>query len=104
MESEILNLKNEISYQKDSIVSKTLIKKPCGSITLFSFDKSQIISDHKAPFEVLIYILEGEVKVTIENKDYLLKEGDSIIIKPNKNHSLYAEKPFKMLLIMIKEM
>ncbi len=103
MVRDILNLKNEINYQKGSIVSKTLIKNKNGTVTLFSFDKNEIISEHKAFFEVLITVLEGEAKITISGNEYFLKENESIIIKPNEPHSIFAIKPFKMLLIMIKE-
>lgn len=102
MQKSDLNLKNKINYQMDSIVSKSLIKNNNGSVTLFAFDKDQMISEHKASYEVLIHIIDGECKLIIDGSEFLLKDGDHFIIKENITHSLYAISPFKMLLVMIK--
>lgn len=102
MDKDKFSLKNKIEYQTASIVSKSLIKNKNGSITLFAFDKDQMISEHKAPYEVLIHILDGECKLFTNGDEILLKEGNYFIIKENITHSLYAVSPFKMLLVMIK--
>ena len=91
-----------ISYEKGSIVSKELIKKEAGTVTLFSFDKGQGLSEHTAPFDALVYIMDGQVEIHIAGKAYLLKTGEMIIMPANKPHALKAIDRFKMLLVMIK--
>lgn len=101
--AEIINLKNSIEYQAGAIVSRTLIDKPGGTITLFAFDQDQALSEHTAPFDALVFILDGAVEVNISGESYNLKEGKSIIMPAGEPHSLKAKTNFKMLLIMIKE-
>lgn len=91
-----------IDYQKDSIVSKTIIDKKTGTVTLFAFDEGQGLSEHTAPFDALVYILEGEAEVVISNNPNYLKEGEMIIMPANQPHYLKANKKFKMILIMIR--
>ena len=97
-----LNLSNIIAYQEDSVVSKTIINKDTGNVTLFSFSEGQGLSEHTAQFDALVYILEGESEITISGKPIRIKEGDMVIMPANKPHSLKAIKQFKMLLVMIK--
>lgn len=99
----INNLKNEINYSKDSIVSKTLIDKDPGSITVFAFDKGQKLSPHSAPYNAFVYIIEGKVEITIDKEVYKLEEGNSIIMPANIPHAVNAIEKFKMLLVMIKD-
>jgi len=96
------NLEALIAYQKDSVVSKTIIGKKTGTVTLFAFDKGQGLSEHTAPYDAMVYMVDGEAEVTVLGKEILLKKGDSIILPANKPHSLKALSKFKMLLIMIK--
>lgn len=91
-----------VDYQEGSIVSKTLIDKKTGTITLFAFDKGQGLSEHTAPFDAMVLILEGEAQITIEGKPYSLSAGEMIIMPANKPHSVKAQDRFKMLLVMIK--
>ncbi len=101
-EIKIEKLKDLITYQTDSIVSRTIISKKTGTITLFAFDRGQGLSEHTAPFEAMIYVLEGKVEIVISGVSYNLKKGETIIIPPNSPHSLRAIERFKMLLVMIK--
>jgi len=100
--SEALSLSNLIDYQEDSVVSKTIISRPSGTVTLFAFSKGQGLSEHTAPFDALVYIVDGESKVTISGKQKTAKAGDIIVMPANKPHALKAVKDFKMLLVMIK--
>jgi quercetin dioxygenase-like cupin family protein len=95
-------LKEIIKYQKDTISSNTLINKKAGNITLFAFDKNQVISPHKAPFDAMVYLIEGKAIIKIGNNNYNLEKGDFIIMPANIEHSLKAITKFKMLLVMIK--
>lgn len=100
--SEIFELKNAVSYAAGAIVSKTIIKKETGNITLFAFDKGQELSEHTAPFDAMVYVMDGKVNITIEKKLFSLGQGDAIIMPANIPHALKAVEKFKMMLIMIK--
>ena len=102
MFSKANKLSELIDYQKESIVSRTIIDKETGTVTLFAFDENQGLSEHTAPFDALVYNLEGEFKVIISGNKILLSKGDMVIMPANKPHSLKATKRFKMLLTMIK--
>ena len=91
-----------IGYQTGAVVSRTLIDKEAGTVTLFAFDAGQGLSEHTAPFDALVYALEGEVLVTISGKSHTLKNGDMIVMPSNEPHGLKAVNRFKMLLIMVK--
>ncbi len=99
---EVGSLNGLVDYQDGSVVSKELIKKEKGSVTLFAFDKGQGLSEHTAPFDALVYIFDGRAEITIAGKQYSLKAGETIIMPANKPHSLKAVDRFKMLLVMIK--
>ena len=100
--SEKFELDKSVDYSNDSIVSKTLLKGESGNLTLFSFDKGQGLSEHSAPFDASVLILDGEAEITIGGKPNLLVKGEFIIMPANIPHALKALKPFKMLLIMIR--
>ena len=100
-ESKIYNLKNSIDYASGAIVSKIITKNDAGNITLFSFDKNQNLSEHTAPFDALVQIVEGEAKITINKKEYVLKEGNLIIMPGNIPHAVEAIEKFKMVLTML---
>lgn len=91
-----------VEYQTDAVVSKTLINKTAGTVTLFAFDQGQGLSEHTAPFDAMVYLLDGEAEIIISAHSYHLKNGESIIMPANHPHALKAIKPFKMMLIMIK--
>ena len=96
------NLVNLIDYQEGSVVSRTLIDKKVGTLTLFAFDEDQGLSEHTAPFDAFIYILDGEAEVVISGKAHSVGTGEIIIMPANEPHSLKALKKFKMMLVMIR--
>ena len=89
-------------YQSGAVVSVQITKAEGGNVTLFAFDEGQELSEHTAPFDALVQVLEGDVEIKIAGKPFLLKIGDSIIMPANKAHAVVAKKRFKMLLTMIK--
>lgn len=97
-----MKLVDLIDYKDDSIVSRQIIGKKTGTVTLFAFDRGQGLSEHTAPYDALVYILDGEAKIVISGKSFHLKKGETIIMPANKTHALKAAKRFKMILIMIK--
>ncbi|MFA5777484.1 MAG: cupin domain-containing protein [Parcubacteria group bacterium] len=100
MKPEIL--KNLIEYQSGSVVSKEILKTDSGTVTLFAFDAGQGLSEHTAPFEVLVNVVDGEAEVTISGTSHTLTEGQMIIMPANQPHALKANQKFKMLLVMLK--
>lgn len=101
--SEIYNLKESIEYSKGSVVSKIIQKSEAGNLTLFAFDKGQNLSEHTAPYDAMVYIIDGRARVIIDNKDQVLDEGDFIIMPAAIPHALEATTEFKMLLVMIRK-
>jgi quercetin dioxygenase-like cupin family protein len=95
-------VKDLINYQEGSVVSREIIRKSTGTVTLFAFDKGQGLSEHTAPFDALVQILDGEAEITISGKPYYLETGQMIILPANETHSLKALSKFKMLLVMIR--
>ena len=96
------SLKDLINYQDGSVVSREIIRKPTGTITLFAFDDGQGLSEHTAPFDALVQVLDGKVEITISGKLYHLEEGQMIILPAGETHALKALCKFKMLLVMIR--
>ena len=96
------DLEHLIGYQADSIVSKTIIGKKTGTVTLFAFDKGQGLSEHTAPFDAMVYVVDGEAEITIAGRVIVAKKGEMIILPADKPHSLKALNQYKMLLVMIK--
>ncbi len=96
------NLKATIDYADGSVVSKTLIKKDIGNITLFAFDAGQGLSEHMAPFDAVVYILDGQAEITIGGQPQDVTAGQMVIMPANVAHALHAKTPFKMLLVMIR--
>jgi quercetin dioxygenase-like cupin family protein len=92
-----------LKYQADAVVSQEIVKKDTGTVTLFAFDKGQGLSEHTAPFDALVYIVDGRAEITISGKPSVVKKGEIIIMPANKPHALKAAQKFKMLLIMIRE-
>lgn len=98
-----LNLEKLIDYQKESVVSREIIKKELGTVTIFAFDKGQGLSEHSAPFDALVQIIDGEAEITISGKKHTVKKGEMIIMGANEPHALQAiNSPYKMILTMIK--
>ncbi len=102
MKAKTINLAELIDYQDGSVVSRQLIKKESGSVTLFAFGKGEGLSEHTAPFDALVYILDGEAEVFIAKKPLIVKAGQVIIMPANIPHKLKALDKFKMLLVMIR--
>lgn len=98
----VQNLKELINYQDGSVVSREIIRKNTGTVTLFAFDKGQGLSEHTAPFDAMVLILDGEAEVTISGQVHHLDKGDMVIMPGNKPHAFRAPNRFKMLLIMIR--
>lgn len=92
-----------LDYQEGSIVSRTLIDKKTGTVTLFAFDEGQGLSEHTAPFDALVHIIDGEAEITISGKGIHVKGGEMIIMPAHEPHALRALKRFKMVLIMIRQ-
>ncbi len=97
----MMKLANLVEYQDKAVVSRTIIDKKAGTVTLFSFDAGQALSEHTAPFDAMVYIVDGEAEVTTSGRNFHMKEGDMIIMPEHHPHSLKAQKRFKMLLTMI---
>jgi quercetin dioxygenase-like cupin family protein len=96
-------LARTVDYQTGSIVSRTVIDKQSGTVTLFAFDEGQGLSEHTAPFDALVYIIEGEVQITISGTPLSAKGGEILIMPAHEPHALRAVKKFKMMLIMIRQ-
>jgi len=92
-----------IEYQEGSVVSRTILDKEAGTVTLFAFDKGEGLSEHTAPYDAIVYVLEGEVRVLISGKPMLVSQGEMTIMPAGKPHALEALSKFKMLLTMIKD-
>ncbi len=99
----VLNMKDLVSYQAGSVVSRTLIGKSAGTVTVFAFDSGQGLSEHTAPFDAMVQIIDGAADITIEGSLFKVKEGEMIIMPANKPHALKADEKFKMILIMIRQ-
>lgn len=98
-----LNIKDMVSYQTGSVVSRTLIDKGIGTVTVFAFDSEQGLSEHTVPFDALVQIIDGSADITIAGAVHAVKEGEMIIMPANKPHALKAKPRFKMLLTMIRQ-
>jgi quercetin dioxygenase-like cupin family protein len=97
-----LGLQSLVDYQKAAVVSKTLIDKKVGTITLFAFDEGQGLSEHTAPYDAFVYIFDGEAVVTIAGTPHAVRQGDIIIMPAHKSHELRAVTKYKMMLVMIR--
>lgn len=103
LKSKSINTESLIEYQKDSVVSREIIKKDIGTVTIFAFDKGQGLSEHSAPFDAMVQIVDGEAEITIGGELNIVSKGEMIIMPGNVPHALQAvNKPYKMILTMIK--
>ncbi len=100
--AEPVRLVDWIDYQAGAIVSREVIKKKTGTVTLFAFDQGQGLSEHTAPFDALVFILEGKMKISIAGKGHAVTSGQMILMPANQPHALKALKPCKMMLTMIR--
>ncbi|MDD4240393.1 MAG: cupin domain-containing protein [Smithellaceae bacterium] len=91
-----------VSYQDHTVVSREIIRKPSGTLTVFAFDADEGLSEHTAPFDALVYLLDGTAEITIDGKPHTVGEGEMILMPAHRPHALKAVTRFKMLLVMIK--
>ena len=101
--SKVFSVSDSIEYAAGSIVSKVIAKQQGGNITLFAFDKGQGLSEHSAPYDALVQVIDGEAEITIDKKPHQVKTGESIIMPANIPHTVNAAERFKMQLTMIKD-
>ncbi|HUL00478.1 MAG TPA: cupin domain-containing protein [Nitrospirota bacterium] len=102
LRSSVMHPGTLINYQDGAVVSKEIMKKSTGNVTLFAFDKGQGLSEHTAPFDAMVFILEGEAEISISRKPYRVTNGDMIIMPAGQPHSLRALTQYKMMLVMIR--
>ena len=101
-EPNVSSLVDLVSYQDDAVVSKTLIKKETGTVTLFAFGQGQGLSEHTAPFDAMVNVLDGQAEALISGKPYIVKKGEMIILPAGEPHAINAVTKFKMMLIMVR--
>ncbi|MGA2515633.1 MAG: cupin domain-containing protein [Thermodesulfobacteriota bacterium] len=99
---QTIKLVDLADYQEGSVVSRTIIDKKTGTVTFFAFDKGQGLSEHTAPFDAMVYLLDGEAEVVISGKPFRLEGGEMVIMPANDPHALKAITRFKMILTMIR--
>jgi quercetin dioxygenase-like cupin family protein len=103
LKGKVLVLKDLVNYQDGTVASRMVVNRKAGSITLFSFDEDEGLSEHTAPYDAVVTILDGECEVWVAGETFQLKEGETIIFPANAPHALSAITRFKMMLIMIRD-
>ncbi|MGD1004624.1 MAG: cupin domain-containing protein [Methanoregulaceae archaeon] len=101
--AKVLSLKDVVSYQDGTVSSRMIVNKKTGSITVFSFDENEGLSEHKSPYDAVVTIIDGECEVWVAGQTFQMKEGQTIIFPANAPHALSAITKFKMMLTMIRE-
>ena len=101
-DSEVAKAAELVNYQDGSIVSRQIVKKPAGNVTIFAFDEGQGLSEHTAPFDALVHVIEGETEISVAGQPYCLHCGEMILMPAQQPHALRALKRFKMILTMIR--
>jgi quercetin dioxygenase-like cupin family protein len=101
-EPEASRVVDMIAYQDGAVVSRVLVKRPTGNVTLFAFDAGQELSEHTAPFDALVHVLDGTAEVSIDGRPYRLAAGDALVMPANRPHAVKAVARFKMMLTMIR--
>jgi quercetin dioxygenase-like cupin family protein len=101
--AEVFSFSKSVDYAPNAIVSKTVLKKSSGNISLFAFDKGEGLSEHTAPFDALVQVIDGKAEICIGGNPLVVESGQSVIMPANVSHALKALEPFKMILIMMKE-
>ncbi len=102
-EPQVLSLGGLVQYQDGAVVSRTLVKKSTGSVTIFAFDASESLSEHTAPYDALVYLIDGEADINVRQDQYHLKAGDMLRLPANQPHAVRATVRCKLMLIMIRE-
>lgn len=100
--SKVIDLRQDVPLEEDQMLSKTLVQRPDLGITAFALDKDQAIGRHSSPGDAMVNVLSGTAKITIDQTDYLVHQGETIVMPANIPHALYAEEAFQMLLIVVK--
>ncbi len=100
--SRVMQVAGLVNYQEGAVVSREIVKRPSGNVTVFAFDEGQGLSEHTAPFDALVQALEGEVEITISGQAHHVRAGELILIPANRPHALKALKRYKMMLTMIR--
>jgi quercetin dioxygenase-like cupin family protein len=100
--AKVMRLKDLAAYQDHSVVSREIIKKDSGTVTVFAFDKDEGLSEHTAPFDALVHILEGRAEIFIDGTPHTVQEGEMIIMPAHRPHALKAVSRFKMLLVLVR--
>jgi quercetin dioxygenase-like cupin family protein len=102
LKARVLKAENLIEYQEGAVVSKEILRKGTGTVTIFAFDKGEGLSEHTAPFDAIVQVIDGKAEITISGKKNILERGNMIIMPANEPHSLLAMERFKMILTMIR--
>ncbi|HML05108.1 MAG TPA: cupin domain-containing protein [Methanobacterium sp.] len=102
IKSKVLKVAELIDYQEGSVVSREIIRKETGTVTIFAFDKGEGLSEHTAPFDAMVQIVDGKAEITISGNKNILEKGDMIIMPANEPHALTALEKYKMVLTMIR--
>ena len=100
--TEPMKLADLVAYQEGTVVSREIMRGETGTVTLFAFDRGQGLSEHTAPFDALVSVIEGKARIRISGKDHFVEGGEMIVMPANEPHALHAEEPFKMMLVMIR--
>lgn len=101
--NKVVKTRDLAEYQTESVVSREVIRKQVGSVTIFAFDEGQGLSEHSAPYDAMVQIIDGESRIVVGGEENIVKDGEMLIMPANIPHALYADKPFKMILTMIRE-
>ena len=99
---KVVRLVDLLDYQEGAVVSRAIIDKPAGTVTLFAFDEGQGLSEHTAPFDALVYVVEGEVAITVSGEESLVRAGEMLIMPADEPHALRAVQRLKMMLVMVR--
>jgi quercetin dioxygenase-like cupin family protein len=102
LKGKAIEINSLAEYQEESVLSREIIRKEVGTVTIFAFDKGQGLSEHSAPYDAMVQIVDGEAEITISGNVNIVKKGELIIMPANEPHALAAVKPFKMILTMIR--
>jgi len=100
--AEVATVENMVEYQDSAVVSRTIVSKSAGTITLFAFDQGQALSEHSAPFDALVLVLDGLAEITISGKPFRVGQGQALLMPADEPHAVHARERFKMMLVMIK--
>ncbi|KKH99209.1 cupin [Methanosarcina sp. 1.H.T.1A.1] len=102
LKARTLKVEDLIEYQEGAVVSREIIRKGTGTVTIFAFDKGEGLSEHTAPFDAMVQVIDGKAEITISGNKNVLETGDMIIMPANDSHALHAMERFKMILTMIR--